>query len=80
MGRKSRTLNASQVIAAIGIKEDEKMSKCRSCKHLFVDNSVGYFECMKADDFSDPEFEEYELLGCVVDCPYYEPDDEGILI
>lgn len=49
------------------------MSMCSSCAHFFEDNSVGYYECLKEDEMSDVQFEEYEKHGYVSNCPYYEP-------
>ena len=48
---------------------------CKGCKYLFCDYSVGYFECLKEDWFSDEQFDEYEQNGCLKDCPYYEKEE-----
>lgn len=50
------------------------MSKCDKCKHLLCDRSVGYSECMKIDEMSDEEYEQYDLTGEVKNCPYYEEE------
>lgn len=61
------------------------MSMCSSCTHFFEDNSVGYYECLKEDEMSDMQFEEYEKHGYVSNCPYYEPsqyteEDESLTL
>lgn len=50
------------------------MSSCNSCRYLFVDKSVDYYECTKSDCFSDDEYVEIALDGCGENCPYYAED------
>ena len=54
------------------------MDSCRNCKWLFTDQSVGYWECKKEDDFTDEEFEIFEDEGELDPCPYFEEEKEMI--
>lgn len=50
---------------------------CNNCKHLFCDHSVGDSECLKIEEMTDKEYEQYELTGEIKDCPYYlEQEDD----
>ena len=50
------------------------MSRCDNCKYLFIDNSVGFYECTKEDDFTDKEFEDIVEKEHYEKCPYFEED------
>lgn len=52
------------------------MEKCRNCKHLFRDWSVGYSECTHTDDMTDAQYAEYEEFGFVSNCPFFEADED----
>ena len=52
------------------------MSKCINCRHLYCDASVGYYECMQADKMNDIEYDQYERLGYVTKCPYFEQQQD----
>ena len=54
------------------------MSSCNSCKYLFRDDSVEYFECTKTDEMTDEEYEEIEIKGCCENCQYYSEDCEDL--
>lgn len=48
------------------------MCKCNSCKYLFSDSSVGYYECKREDDFTDEEYEEVIENEHYEKCSLYE--------
>ena len=50
------------------------MNDCQTCKYLFCDHSVGYYECQRENDMSDTEWDYYEENGYGPDCPYYEKE------
>ena len=54
---------------------------CRDCMFLFCDETVGHYECTESECFTDKEYEVYEDLGYLPDCPYYINDGGyGMLI
>lgn len=50
------------------------MCKCNSCKYLFTDSSVGYYECKREDDFTDEEYEEVIEKENYDRCRFYEKE------
>ena len=52
------------------------MLKCHDCKYYFYDDSTGYSECTKADDFTDDEFEIYESGEFLENCQHFEQSED----
>lgn len=52
------------------------MSKCQDCRFYFRDDDTGFSECLRADDFTDEEYEVYEAGEWLKNCPYFKEDTD----
>ena len=49
------------------------MYKCDSCKWLQHDRSTGSYDCLKEEEFTDAEYDEFiDNFACMNKCSHYE--------